>query len=276
MHVTGDADNVPAMRAQLQTLLTRFPWIRMVVFSELAACGGALHLAQPLPGPAEAAFQEMAATHGVWLLPGSIFEKAEDGNIYNTASVIDPGGKVVAHYRKLFPFCPYETGVTAGDRFCVFDVPEVGRFGVSICYDSWFPEVARTLTALGAEVLLQPVLTDTIDRDIELSIARATAAQFQTYVVNINGVGDGGVGRSCVIDPAGYVLHQAGTAEMQIPVEIDFDLVRRQREIGIRSLGQVLKSFRDRRVDFSVYDRGSGLDASLRKLGPLRMPTKEN
>ena len=81
---------------------------------------------------------------------------------------------------------------------------------VSICYDIWFPETTRTLTSMGAEVLLHPVLTNTIDRDVELSIARATAAQFQCYVFDINGIGAGGVGRSCVVDPSGQVLHEAG------------------------------------------------------------------
>jgi deaminated glutathione amidase len=164
---------------------------------------------------------------------------------------------------------PTKRGIAAGTEFCVFDVPEVGRFGLSICYDSWFPEVARTLTAMGAEVLLQPVLTDTIDRDLELSIARATAAQFQAHVVNINGVGNGGLGRSCVVDCAGNVRHVAGSDEELIPLELDLAQVRHERETGIRGLGQVLKSFRDRAVDFRVYERGSGLAAGLRRLGPL-------
>lgn len=125
---------------------------------------------------------------------------------------------------------------------------------------------------MGAEVLLQPVLTDTIDRDLELSIARATVAQFQAHVVNINGVGDGGVGRSCVVDCAGNVLHLAGSDEELIPLELDLAEVRHQREAGIRGLGQVLKSFCDRAVDFRVYERDSGLAVALRQLGPLTLP----
>ena len=79
-------------------------------------------------------------------------------------------------------------------------------------YDIWFPETTRTLTAMGAEVLLHPVLTGTIDRDVELSIARATAAQFQCYVFDINGLDAGGIGRSAVIDPAGTVLYHVITS----------------------------------------------------------------
>jgi hypothetical protein len=130
------------------------------------------------------------------------------------------------------------------------------------------------LTALGAEVLLHPVLTGTADRDLELSIARATAAQFQCYVFDINGLGAGGLGRSCVVDPSGQVLHQAGGQEEMIAIEIDLEQVRRQRETGLRGLGQVLKSFRDRAADFPVYDRSAGVAAYLDTLGPLQMPAR--
>ncbi len=172
----------------------------------------------------------------------------------------------------MFPFRPYEADVEAGTEFCIFDVPDVGRFGLSICYDIWFPETTRQLTSQGVEVLLHPVLTGTTDRDAELAIARATAAQFQCYVIDVNGLGAGGVGKSCVIDPTSTVLHQSAGQEDQFPIEIDLSMVRRQRETGMKGLGQVLKSFRDRSVDFSVYDRASGTDTYLQNLGPLEIP----
>ena len=61
----------------------------------------------------------------------------------------DPIGPL--DWRKMFPFEPYEANVAAGREFLVFDVPSVGRFGLSICYDMWFPETSRTLAAMGAE-----------------------------------------------------------------------------------------------------------------------------
>ncbi len=146
-------------------------------------------------------------------------------------------------------------GVTGGDDCLVFDVENAGRFGLSICYDMWLPETTRTLVARGAEVILHPVLTHTIDRDVELNIARASAAMFQTYIFDINGIGIGGNGRSCVIDPSGRTIHQSSVQKELIPTEVDFDQARRQRERGMMHLGQPLKSFRDRTVDFSVYDR---------------------
>jgi predicted amidohydrolase len=272
MHVAALNSNVDAMRSRLDVLMQRFPWTQMVLFSELAPFGPLHKFARPFANDTLEAFRADAVRHKVWLIPGSMFELAEDGQIYNTSVVINPQGEIVAKYRKMFPFRPYEAGISGGTGFCVFDVPEIGRFGLSICYDIWFPETTRQLTSMGVEVLLHPVLTGTTDRDAEIAIARATAAQFQCYVFDVNGLGAGGVGRSCVVDPAANVLYQAAGQEETFPIEIDLDHVRRQRETGMKGLGQVLKSFRDRSADFPVYDRASGTDSYLHSLGPLEMP----
>ena len=105
MPLSAAVENVTAMGHRLDLLMLRYPWVQMVVFSELAAFGPLPGHAQSLPGPAEASFQAMALRHGIWLLPGSLYEK-NDGRIYNTAPVIDPRGEVVARYRKMFPFRP--------------------------------------------------------------------------------------------------------------------------------------------------------------------------
>jgi hypothetical protein len=151
----------------------------------------------------------------------------------------------------------------------VFDVPDVGRFGLSICYDMWFPETSRTLAAMGAEVILHPTLTPSIDREVELAIAKATAATNQCFVIDINGVGDGGNGRSILVAPTGDVLYEAGSGEELLPIEIDLERVRRSREVGLKGLGQPLKSFRDRKVEFDVYKRGTPATAYLDTLGTL-------
>lgn len=273
LHLSADRDNRPHITARVDHLMFMFPWVQMVVLSELATFGPATSKAEPLPGPTEEAYCSLAARHHVWLLPGTLFEKTDDG-IYNTASVIDPHGNVVGRYRKMFPFLPYEEGVHPGDRFLVFDIPDVGRFGVSICYDMWFPETSRTLAALGAEVILHPSMTPTIDREVELAIARATAATNQCFLVDVNGAGDGGTGRSIVVGPVGDVLHQAGHADELMPIEIDLDRVRRGREVGLRGLGQPLKSFRDRKVHFDVYDTDAVERGYFANLGALSKPTR--
>ena len=221
MSVSAFEDNVDKMGAYLRHIRMRFPWVRMVLFSELAALGPKHTKAEPLPGPTEQRLCALARETGLWLIPGSLFELA-DGKVYNTTSVIDPQGEVIRRFRKLFPFRPYEKDVEGGTEFCVFDVPGAGRFGVSICYDMWFPETTRTLAAMGAEVILHPTMTDTIDRDVELAIARASAVTNQVYFFDINGVGDGGVGRSIVCDPSGNVIHQSQVGAEIVPVAVDF------------------------------------------------------
>ncbi len=272
MYVNALQPNVDGMLQRIDILMARFPWTQMVLFSELSPLGPLTKFSLPLMNEHIEKFQAIARRHNIWLIPGSMFETAPDGKIYNTATVIRPDGEIEASYRKMFPFRPYEEGVDAGTEFCIFDVPEVGRFGLSICYDIWFPETTRQLTSQGVEVLLLPVLTGTWDRDAEIAIARATAAQFQCYVFSVNGLGAGGIGRSVVVDPSAHVLHQSAGHEDAFPIEVDMALVRRQRETGMKGLGQVLKSFRDREVDFTVYDRSSGTDAYLQSLGPLAIP----
>lgn len=271
MHVAANHENVTAMLHRIDLVMARFPWVQMIMFSELAAYGPLLTNHPDTVKDAQKTLCEAAARHNVWLLPGSMFERHENG-VYNVAVVINPQGEIVTSYAKMFPFRPYEADVRGGTEFCVFDVPDAGRFGVSICYDIWFPETTRTLVSMGAEVLLHPVLTGTIDREIELTIARSTAAMFQTYVFDVNGLGPGGTGRSCVVDPSGTILYQAAGQEEVIPVEVDFDLVRRQRAVGLRGLGQTLKSFRDREAYFGVYDPTCHDPRYLHSLGPLEMP----
>jgi predicted amidohydrolase len=274
MPVSAKADNLGAMAQHLDALMQRFPATNMVMFSELCAFGPAKAAAQEHDGIGEQAFCEMAQRHNIWLIPGSIYIKEND-RIYNSAPVINPQGEIIARYRKMFPFLPYETGVEAGSEFCVFDVPQVGRFGVSICYDKWFTETTRTMAIMGAEVILHPTMTDTVDREIELSIARVNAAINQCYFFDINGVGECGVGRSIIVGPAGDVIHQAGIGREVMPIEIDLERVRRERDKGLMSLGQPLKSFRDSKIDFAAAQKSKEIDDYLKSLGPLQKPTRE-
>jgi len=264
--------NLARVRERLAYTMHLFPWVDMVVLSELAICGPNPATAEPLPGPTEEELADTARHHQIWLVTGSLFEK-RGGKIYNTASVISPSGEVVGRYRKMFPFLPYEVGVEPGSEFLVFDVPQVGRFGVSICYDMWFPETSRALAAMGAEVILHPSMTTTIDRNVELAMAQATAAQQQCYFIDVNGAGEVGNGRSIIVGPHGIVLYQAGNGDEIIPMEIDLSRVRQSRESGLLGLGQPLKSFRDSTVAFPVYHKLEPR-AYLESLGPLKRRTR--
>lgn len=265
-------NNLDRMGAEITKCKKRFPWLDMLVLGELCSFGPEKKYAETLPGPSEVYFQTLAKELNVWLIPGSLYEKLDD-KIYNTTSVINNHGQVVCRYRKLFPFYPYEKDVECGNEFVVFDVPQ-GRIGVAICYDLWFPEVARSLASQGAEVLIYPTMTGTIDRDIEVTMAKATAATNQCYVIAINTVGELGNGQSVFVGPRGECIYQAGNQEEFIPIEIDFANVRRNRERGLHNLGQPLKSFRDNKLNYPCYQPDSRL-SELDKLGKLAMPDKD-
>ncbi len=272
MRVSATHSNLPMMKIKLDICMNLYPSVHMVMFSELCAYGPLTHFATEFPCDFESEMQKMAKKYGIWILPGSIFEKEGD-RIYNTATVINPEGEIVARYRKMFPFYPFEVGITPGDSFCTFDVPDVGKFGVSICYDMWFPETIRTLAVMGAEVILHPTMTGTMDREIEHSIAQTNAAVNQCFFFDINGLDTGGIGRSTICGPDGRIMYQAGATEEIMPVEIDMERVKRSRELGVMRLGQPLKSFRDHLGDFSIYQQGIK-HPYLEDLGPLIKPTK--
>lgn len=262
-----NGDNVESMETEIDAVTARFPWVDMVVLAELNAYGTSPRNAQPMPGQFEARFAHIAKRNDIWLLPGSVMEE-RNGKVFNTCPVINPDGDVIARARKQFPFLPYEKGVTPGAEFVAFDVPGVGRFGVSICYDMWFQETLRTLTWLGAEVILHPSLTSTIDRGAEHCMIRASGAMHQCYFFDVNVAGPLGVGQSLVAGPGGELIHAAGRGREIIPLRLDLDYVRDVRENGWQGLGQPLKSFRDSQVKFPQYTEGYRSQA-LEALGPL-------
>lgn len=270
----GIEDNLSLVEHEIDLVKKRFPWIQLVVLPELCTFGPSTDLAIALPGEVENCFREAALKNGLWLIPGSIFERRGQ-DIFNTAPVINPQGEVIARYRKQYPFLPYEKGVAAGDRFVVFDIPGAGRVGLIICYDMWFPETVRTLAWLGAEAVICPSLTNTVDRGVELAISRSNAAVNQVYFLNLNSAGRLAVGQSIFVGPDGQVIHQAGSGREIITVELDFRHVRRVRERGLHGLCQTLKSFRDHRVEFPPYRDAQADPGAFGELGLLEVPRRE-
>ena len=165
---------------------------------------------------------------------------------------------------------PYEGGTAVGEEFCVFDIPGVGRFGLCICFDLWFPEVARTLAWMGAEVILQPTLTPTSDRELELVMCRANALFNQCYYISVNGIDIWGGGRSTMIDPDGRILQEASTNQTILTEIIDLDHVTQTREFGTLGLAQTLKQLRDSGQTFPIYQDGQIKQGSFKQLGALK------
>ncbi|MFW9963725.1 MAG: carbon-nitrogen hydrolase family protein, partial [Candidatus Sifarchaeia archaeon] len=190
-----------------------------------------------------------------WLVPGSFLE-IDGFEIYNTAIVINPKGEIVAKYRKIYPWMPFED-TAKGSDFVVFEIPGITKVGLVICYDLWFPELFRTLAWMGAEIILQPSATYTPDRDAELILVPAQAIMNQCYVLNVNIVSSKGGGRSIFADPEGRVLQQVGTHEEIMTEVIDLDKVAWVRQHGSFGITPVWKAIRDSAVggNFPPYQR---------------------
>jgi predicted amidohydrolase len=272
MQVAWGVDNSEAMMVNLNRVMLLFPWVDIVVFSELCVCGIDINLAQPIPNPTLDKFTEWAKKEKKWLIPGSFYEKEQD-KVYNTAAVISPDGEIITKYRKIFPWRPIEPG-DAGTEFCVFDIPGKGRFGLCICYDVWFPEVARNLAWLGAEAIFCPTATYTSDRSQEMVLAQAAAISNQLFFFNVNGLGIGGIGQSIFVDPEGHVLQTSGEAPVIMTEVIDLDVVSRVREYGTLGTSQVWKDLANFKGKFPMYDKGFGEGEVFKNLGPLKLHRK--
>jgi predicted amidohydrolase len=272
MRVAHARDNTDEMLKQLNTVAGFFPWVDIICFSELCMSGLDMNLAMPIPNPSLDRIIGWAQKNNKWIIPGSFYEK-EKKKVYNTSLVISPAGEIVARYRKIFPWRPLEE-VEAGEDFCIFDIPQKGRFGLCICYDIWFPELARSLAWMGAEAVFCPTATYTSDRAQELIMARANAISNQIYLFNINGLGVGGVGQSIFVDPEGRILQTSGEAEIIMTEVIDLDHTSRVREYGTMGQCQLWKALANFKGKFPVYQQDMRKGDIFKSLGPLKLHKK--
>jgi formamidase len=220
--------------------------------------GHAERVAVEVPGELTERLEAIAAEAGLWLVAGSVYERGGGGAIHNTALAISPRRGLVATYRKAFPWQPSER-TEPGDRFVVFDIDGVGRAGLAICYDGFFPEVFRQLAWMGAEVVFQPTLTTTSDRAAELVTARANAIVNQLYVVNVNAAAPAGLGRSLIVDPEGMVKVEAGSTDELLTDVLDLDAVTRVREFGTAAVSRMwrqIDSGAASEVELPMYEGG--------------------
>ena len=161
-------------------------------------------------------------------------ELGADGSVYNSAGLIDRYGNPVGIYRKAHLLDGMEAALyKAGNRFPVFET-EIGRIGIMICWDSVFPEAARMLSLHGAELILVPEAVEKgIEREWDLALS-ARAFDNGTYILSANHTGKDReldyFGRSALISPSGEIIRQMDGSEGYLAAEIDFQLVRDQRE----------------------------------------------
>ena len=223
-------------------------------------------LAEPIPGPSTAKFAAAAKENGVVLVT-SLFEKRAPGLYHNTAVVFEKDGSIAGKYRKMhIPDDPayYEKFYfTPGDLGFNPIQTSVGKLGVLVCWDQWYPEAARLMTLAGADLLIYPTAigwesTDEQaekDRQINawLISQRGHAVANGLPVVSVNRTGfeadPSGVtngitfwGNSFVAGPQGEIIHQLPSdKELAELVEIDL-----KRSENVRRIWPFL---RDRRID---------------------------
>ncbi len=234
-------------------------------------------LAEPIPGPSTGFFGELAKQYGVVIVT-SLFERRAAGLYHNTAVVIERDGSIAGKYRKMhIPDDPayYEKFYfTPGDLGFHPIQTSVGRLGVLVCWDQWYPEAARLMALQGAELLIYPTAigyesSDTPEeqerqREAWTTVQRGHAVANGLPVVTVNRVGHepdpsgqtGGIqfwGSSFVAGPQGELFYRASKDEEEsIIVELDMgraEQVRRWwpflRDRRIEEYGGITKRFID-------------------------------
>lgn len=201
--------------------------------------------AEALDGPTISRLAATAAATGVHLVVGSFNERGDDRRCFNTSVLIGPDGRLIASYRKIHLF---DVDVNEDVRFLESDtvIPgdtpvvaetELGRIGLSICYDLRFPELYRRLVEMGAEILTIPAaFTLGTGKDHWEVLVRARAIEAQSYVIAAGQVGrhdDGGLrqswGHSLIVDPWGAVVGQASDGPGVALATVDLAYVREVR-----------------------------------------------
>jgi N-carbamoylputrescine amidase len=216
----------------------------LVILPELANSGcdlasreRARDLAENLPGgPTVEAWREEAEESAIHIV-GGLLERDGD-TLHNSAVLLGP--ETFGRYRKAHLWDREKLVYEPGRELPVFDTP-LGRIGLLVCYDAWFPEAARALAVRGAQMICVP--SNAPDDWIPESQRRgdltmldvhciAAANANRLFVAAANRVGDGYLGRSCIIDPTGGVLALAGASEERlVSVEVDLDRARRGKQL---------------------------------------------
>jgi N-carbamoylputrescine amidase len=234
-------------------------------------------LAESIPGPSTNELGAVARKLGV-VIVASLFEKRAPGIYHNTAAVIEKDGSLAGLYRKMH--IPDDPGYSEKFYFTPGDIgfqpiqTSVGKLGVLVCWDQWYPEAARLMALSGAELLLYPTAIGWTDEDDAAEQARQLEAW--TIVQRAHGVANGlpvmvcnrvgiesnpsgrssGIrfwGSSFICGPQGELLAQAGTDKPTVlTAELDMgrsEAVRRiwpyLRDRRIDAYGDLLKRFRD-------------------------------
>lgn len=230
-------------------------------------------LAEPIPGPTSEHLAKLAAELGI-VLVGSIFERRMNGVYHNTAVVFERDGSLAGLYRKMhipddpgfyekFYFTPGDATFNNGSSGFSPIQTSVGKLGVLVCWDQWYPEAARLMALAGAELLIYPTAIgwDMSDEDAErerqleawVTVQRGHAVANNLPVIAPNRIGtepdpsghSDGIrfwGNSFICGPQGEFLARADDASQQV-LSADIDPGRSE------SVRRIWPYLRDRRID---------------------------
>jgi predicted amidohydrolase len=227
----GDiAKNVDALCESVAWAARAFPDIDLVVFPESCVQGAPPEsdprLFVDLAGPLVQRLQESCAAYKVWAV-FNLLERNDRSKVkpFNTTIIVNPEGAIVLKQHKVNPFVPTEDSLP-GDEMYICTGPKGARLGVMTCYDGDFPEAARELALLGANVLLRPSSYMEPYSDPWCFVNRARAYENLAYVVAVNRVGVthryNWFGGSMAVDYLGRVLIQAPLG-IRWATKVDFD-----------------------------------------------------
>jgi predicted amidohydrolase len=235
------ADNLQRISEFLQT--TSRAGAALTVFPECAVTGycfdswdEAAEYAEPIPGPATSALAAACSQHGSHLVAGML---ERDGQaIYNAAVLVGPQG-VIASYRKVhLPWLGVDRFTAYGDRpFAVHSAGPI-RVGMNICFDASFPEAARCLMLLGADLIALPTNWPPGSQCVADAAIRCRALENGVYFMAVNRVGSERgfefIGQSQIADPSGNLLHVASRhAEEVFYADVDIQRSRRKHVVRV-------------------------------------------
>ncbi len=161
----------------------------------------------------------LAKKRGKYVVPWD-YEAAPDGRIYNTSYILDPSGREVGRYRKVhIPYAEMRRGISRGDDFPVFDL-DVGRIGIMICFDNYFPESARILGIRGADLVLFPLYGDTLRPGWDLKL-RARAIDNSIFIAPCQIDRDYATAYTGVVGPDGGLIKKLTAAPAVEVVDLD-------------------------------------------------------
>ena len=231
---------------------------QVVVFPECSLTGYALTaeeadaISEGIPGPRTKAIQEACANLDVIAVVGTL-EKDSQGACFNSAVLMDRSGLLGVYRKTHLPFLGVDRYLAGGDRILEPVKTHVGALGMLICYDLRFPEPARVLALLGAQVILLPTAWPekaTIYRDF---IGQARAEENRVFLVAANHAGQERgtryLGNSLIISPGGEILAQADEKEETI-LTADFEPTQSEQKRIVFAQGEYeLDLFGDRRPE---------------------------